>query len=82
METGHATDSFFQNPASFHKDSMRTSVDRKTLEPLYNWYKGSGAVASACVSREQGGCAGVSVLRPRAPDVHSLPVQVFSCTKV
>ena len=35
--------------------------------------KVGGAVATASVSREQGGCSGVSVLRPRAPDVHSFP---------
>ncbi|XP_036897974.1 DCN1-like protein 2 isoform X2 [Sturnira hondurensis] len=34
-----ATDNFFQNPDSFHKDSMRNTVDKKKLEQLYSRYK-------------------------------------------
>ncbi|XP_032960637.1 DCN1-like protein 2 isoform X2 [Rhinolophus ferrumequinum] len=34
-----ATDNFFQNPDSFHKESMRNTVDKKKLEQLYNRYK-------------------------------------------
>ncbi|PNJ78101.1 DCUN1D2 isoform 3 [Pongo abelii] len=34
-----ATDSFFQNPDSFHRESMRNAVDKKKLERLYGRYK-------------------------------------------
>ncbi|XP_046520369.1 DCN1-like protein 2 isoform X2 [Equus quagga] len=34
-----ATDTFFQNPDSFHQDSMRNTVDKKKLEQLYSRYK-------------------------------------------
>nr|XP_035150611.1 DCN1-like protein 2 isoform X3 [Callithrix jacchus] len=34
-----ATDSFFQNPDSFHRESMRNTVDKKKLEQLYGRYK-------------------------------------------
>uniref|UniRef100_A0A5F9DLE6 DCN1-like protein n=1 Tax=Oryctolagus cuniculus TaxID=9986 RepID=A0A5F9DLE6_RABIT len=34
-----ATDSFFQNPGSFHRESLRSSVDQKKLEQLYGRYK-------------------------------------------
>ncbi|EAX09210.1 defective in cullin neddylation 1 domain containing 2 [Homo sapiens] len=34
-----ATDSFFQNPDSLHRESMRNAVDKKKLERLYGRYK-------------------------------------------
>ncbi|XP_047409795.1 DCN1-like protein 2 isoform X2 [Sciurus carolinensis] len=34
-----ATDSFFQNPDAFHRESMRNAVDQRKLEQLYGRYK-------------------------------------------
>ncbi|XP_003782886.2 DCN1-like protein 2 [Otolemur garnettii] len=34
-----ATDSLFQNPDSFHRESTRNMVDRKKLEQLHSRYK-------------------------------------------
>uniref|UniRef100_A0A8C2QGB1 Defective in cullin neddylation protein 1-like protein n=1 Tax=Cricetulus griseus TaxID=10029 RepID=A0A8C2QGB1_CRIGR len=34
-----ATDSFFQNPEAFHRESMKSTVDQKKLELLYGWMK-------------------------------------------
>lgn len=41
-----ATDTFFQNPDSFHQDSMRNTVDKKKLEQLYSRYKGKAATVT------------------------------------